>query len=196
MVGLILAGGENKRIPFKKGFLKINNKNIIELNIEALKHICNRVVISTNAPEKYFYLGIPMIGDIVKSQGPMTGIFSALSLPEISSIFVIACDMPYINVILLEYIFRKYEHPYDAVVPMYNKEPQPLLSIYSDSVVSKIRESIRQKNTSMRGFLKKINVLYISEEEVRDLDPDGRSFVNINTLEDYHREIGGELCLV
>jgi molybdopterin-guanine dinucleotide biosynthesis protein A len=196
MVGLILAGGENRRISVKKGFLKINNKNIVEHNIEALKHVCNRVIISTNTPEKYSYLGIPMIGDIVKSQGPMIGIFSALSLPEVSSIFVIACDMPYINVKLLKYIFKKYANPYDAVVPMYNKEPQPLLSIYSESVLMRMRESIKQEKTSMRGFLQEIKVLYISEEEVKSIDPEGRSFVNINTLQDYHREIGGELCLV
>jgi molybdopterin-guanine dinucleotide biosynthesis protein A len=40
----------------------------------------------------------------------------------------------------------------------------------------------------LREFLKKIEVLYISEDEVRAIDPEGRSFVNINTVEDYERE--------
>jgi molybdopterin-guanine dinucleotide biosynthesis protein A len=104
--------------------------------------------------------------------------------------------MPYINVILLKYIFKKYSSSCAAVVPMFHKEPQPLLSIYSESALCKMKESIQQGKMSIRRFLQKIQVLYISEEEVRSLDPEGRAFVNINTLEDYHREIGGKLCLV
>jgi molybdopterin-guanine dinucleotide biosynthesis protein A len=45
-------------------------------------------------------------------------------------------------------------------------------------------------------FLRQTDVLYISEEEVRAIDPDGRSFVNINTMEDYMKETGGSKCLV
>jgi len=36
MKTLILAGGENKRLPVIKGFLEIKGRRIIELNIELL----------------------------------------------------------------------------------------------------------------------------------------------------------------
>ena len=65
MDALILAGGENKRIPSIKGFLEIRNRKIIETNIELLKSIFSRVILSVNNPELYFYLGLPMIGDVV-----------------------------------------------------------------------------------------------------------------------------------
>jgi molybdopterin-guanine dinucleotide biosynthesis protein A len=126
----------------------------------------------------------------------MIGIFSALSLPDVYAVFVVACDMPFVNVILLQYIAKKYVNTYDAVVPVFHKQTQPLLSIYSKSILNKMKEKIQQRTKSMKEFLKEINVLYISEEEVKNLDPKGRSFVNINTMEDFHREIGGELCLV
>ena len=51
--------------------------------------------------------------------------------------------------------------------------------------------SIRQGKRSLRGFLKDISVLYIRENDVRRIDREGRSFVNINTHEDMMRAMKG-----
>ncbi|MEW6215397.1 MAG: molybdenum cofactor guanylyltransferase [Nitrospirota bacterium] len=188
MDALILAGGENKRLPVMKGFLRINRRRIIEFNIELLKGIFDRVIISTNNPEICFYLGVPMVGDIMKYRGPMTGILSVLIATEASELFVIACDMPFIEPELIRYIVDKWAERWDAVIPIFDKKPQPLLGIYSKRIAGIMEESIKHGERSLRGFLKKIDVLYIGEEEVRAIDPEGRSFVNINTIEDYKRE--------
>lgn len=196
MGALILAGGENKRLPVRKGFLRVNNKTIVESNIELLNGIFDTVIISTNNPELYFSFGVLMVGDTIDCRGPMTGILSALMIPEISEIFVTACDMPFINVTLVKYIIGKWTTEWDAVIPIFDKKPQPLFGIYSKRLVRDMEEDIRNGKRSLRGFLQRINVLYIGEEEVRHIDPEGRSFVNINTMEDFKREIGGEICLV
>ncbi len=242
MDALILAGGENKRLPVLKGFLEVNGKRIIESNIELLSRIFDRVIISTDKPELYFPFGVLMLGDIIKYRGPMIGIFSALTVPEISEIFVTACDMPFIKPELIRYIVDKYNtqnivpptHPssspcavsftttrgeggdgkgrgenmgrepwalgsyqkWDAAIPSFAKRPQPLLGIYSKRIVGDMEKIIKQGKRSLREFLHKINVLYIEEEEVRSIDMEGRSFVNINTMEDFQKEIGGEICLV
>jgi molybdopterin-guanine dinucleotide biosynthesis protein A len=180
MDALILAGGENKRLPLIKGFLEINGKKIIESNTKLLKRIFDRVIISTNNPELYFYLGVLMVGDIMKYRGPMTGIFSVLAIPEVSEIFVTPCDMPFLN----------------AVIPVFDKRPQPLLGIYSKRIIRKLEEAIKHGKRSLREFLQEVDVLYIEEEIVRSMDREGRSFININTMEDFQREIGGKTCLV
>jgi molybdopterin-guanine dinucleotide biosynthesis protein A len=185
---LILAGGENKRLPVMKGFLEIKGRRIIESNVELLKEIFDCVIISTNNPECYFYLGVPMVGDIVKYRGPMTGLLSALITLEAPEIFVTACDMPFIKPELIRYIVDRWEKRWDAVIPIFDGKPQPLLGIYSKKLVPKMEDSIRKGMRGLREFLKKIEVLYISEDEVRAIDPEGRSFVNINTVEDYERE--------
>jgi len=195
MDAIILAGGENRRIPAIKGFLKINGKRIIESDIELFAGLFTRIFISTNNPEWYFYLGCSMVGDIINQRGPMTGIFSMLINPGISEVFVAACDMPFINVLLVKYIIDKWDNRWDASVPIFNRQPQPLLGIYSKRIVERMEESIKSGRRSLRHFLKRSNVLYICEDEVRKIDAEGRSFVNINTMEDFQRE-GGEICLV
>jgi len=196
MDALILAGGENKRFPVIKGFLEINGRGIIEKNIELLKGIFNKVLISTNNPELYFYLGVPMIGDIIEYRGPMTGILSVLTMPDVSEVFVTACDMPFINTMLIKYIIDKLEKEYDAVIPIFDDKPQPLLGIYSKRIAKRMEQSIKNGERSLRRFLQGINVLYINEDEVREIDPEGRSFININTMEDFQKKIGGNICLV
>jgi len=196
MDALILAGGENKRFPVIKGFLEISGKRIIEKNIELLKGIFNKAIISTNNPEIYFYLSVPMIGDIIEYRGPMTGILSVLTMPDVSEVFVTACDMPFINAMLIKYIVDKWEKGYDALIPIFDDKPQPLLGIYSKRIAKSMEQSIKIGERSLRRFLQGINVLYINEDEVRGTDPEGRSFININTMEDFQKEIGGEICLV
>ncbi len=196
MDALILAGGENKRLPVLKGFLEVNGKRIIESNIELLSRIFDRVIISTDKPELYFPFGVLMIGDIIKYRGPMIGIFSALTVPEISEIFVTACDMPFINTALVKHIVNRWSEKWDAAIPSFAKRPQPLLGIYSKRIVGDMEKIIKQGKRSLREFLHKINVLYIEEEEVRSIDMEGRSFVNINTMEDFQKETGGKICLV
>lgn len=185
MDALILAGGENKRLPVTKGFLEINSKKILESNIELLKGIFDRVIISTNNPELYFYLGVPMVGDVFKHRGPMTGILSALSIPEVSELFVTACDMPFIMPGVIRYIVNKWVAGYDAVIPVFDNKPQPLLGIYSKRIAQNMEQSIKNGERSLRRFLCGIDVLYIEEKDVRAIDPEGRSFVNINTIDDY-----------
>jgi len=196
MDALILAGGENKRIPFIKGFLETAEGRIVEVTIQRLRKVFNRIILSTNTPEYYYYLGLPMVGDIIRVKGPMTGIFSALSLPDVSAVFVTACDMPDINGILIKYIAGRWMNEYDAVIPVFNNEPQPLFGVYSKRAARRMEEALHHEKRSLRGFLRDCNVLYIQETDVRKIDPEGRSFVNINTMQDFEKETGGKTCLV
>jgi len=185
---LILAGGENKRLPILKGFLELKGRKIIESNIELLNGIFDGVIISTNTPERYFYLGMPMVGDVINYRGPMTGILSALITLKETEIFVAACDMPFIKPELIRYIVGRWTDRWEAVIPIFNGKPQPLLGIYSKKLIPKMEESIRNRRRGLREFLNTREVHYIEEEKVREIDQEGRSFVNINTIQDYERE--------
>lgn len=193
MNALILAGGENKRLPVIKGFLEINGRRLIDSNVDLLKSIFDKVFVSTNTPELYFYLGLQMVGDTMKERGPMTGILSTLNIPEISDIFVTACDMPFINAELVNYIVGKWDKKWDGVIPVFDKMPQPLLGIYSKNIAHNMENSIRNGIKSLRQFLHRINVLYIKEKDVRKIDHEGKSFVNINSLADLEQETGRDV---
>ncbi len=193
MTGTILAGGENRRIPMLKSHIEIDGMRIIDSGIKTLKSFFDKVVISTNNPESYFYCGVPMTGDVINERGPATGIFSAL-LSTGDDIFVIGCDMPFVKKELIRLIYDEYignqdSRKYDAVIPVFDGKPQPLLGIYTKNIISTIEDMIKKGLKGMRGLLTELNVLYIKEAMVKEIDPEGRSFVNINTIEDYKKAI-------
>ena len=195
MKAVILAGGENRRLPVIKGFIEIEGRKIIESTVKLLKGVFDGVIISTDNPEWYFYLGVPMVGDVMGYRGPMTGILSALISLEDQEVFVTACDMPFIKPALVKYIVSRATSKdielqvWDAVIPIFDGKSQPLLGIYSKRLVPKMENCIREGNRGLREFLKATMVLYIREDEVRMFDPKGKSFVNINTIEDYEKEL-------
>ncbi|HEX8948196.1 MAG TPA: molybdenum cofactor guanylyltransferase [Dissulfurispiraceae bacterium] len=192
IAGVILAGGENTRFPSLKGFIRIGEASILERNLALLREQFREVFISTNMPEKYFHFGAPLIGDVLPSKGPMSGIYSSLLNAEGEGIFVAACDMPFLNPGLISLVCRKHlglTVQADATIPVFRGEAQPLAGIYCKSIVPLLEEGILKGKTSLRRFLGEIRTNFIDEEEVRALDPEGMSFANINTMEDYERII-------
>jgi len=192
MLAAILAGGENTRFPAPKAFIEIGGIKIIEKALSVLKGIFGEVVISTNEPERYFYLGVPLIGDVYNVRGPMTGIFSVFSATGAPEVFTVACDMPFINPELIKALTKKKKTGFDAVIPVWKGSPEPLFAFYSANCAPKMERRIlqcrtRQCRTGLQDFLSEIDVLYMDEDEVGAIDPGGRSFMNINTPEDLKR---------
>lgn len=195
--GAVLAGGGNKRFPVLKGFLRINGITIIEKNISLLQTICNEVFISINTPESYFKFQVNMVGDLFPSMGPMSGIYSSLLNAKHDNLLIIACDMPFLNLNILSFIIKKHLEgtnsiSYDATIPIYNKKQQPLCGIYRKTALPSLEEHLLKGKNSMYLFLREINTNYIDEVEIKDIDPSGNSFININTIEDYETVRGRE----
>jgi molybdopterin-guanine dinucleotide biosynthesis protein A len=197
ITGVILAGGQNTRFPIQKGFIRIKGIPIIERNLALMKTLFRDVLISTNMPEAYFSLGVPLVGDVLPSRGPMAGIYTSLINSHDPSIFVSACDMPFLDARVIRLVCEKYNEQshrdhIDAVVPVFDSEPQPLLGVYCNTVLPALEAGILNDKVSLRQFLKEIRVYFVDETDVRLVDPEGKSFVNINTVDDYEIIIGSK----
>lgn len=187
MVAAILSGGRNSRYPSLKGFIELGGMGIIERTMMMLRGLGHEVVISTNEPEHYFTLGVPLIGDTVPSAGPMSGIVSVMDATGADELFVIACDMPFVRAEVISYIIG--QRAKEATVPLLGGRPEPLLAVYTKDATQRMRQMIGEGNTSIAKMLQEMDVRYISEEELKAIDPSGESFMNINTPEDYDRAV-------
>ncbi|HSB52111.1 MAG TPA: molybdenum cofactor guanylyltransferase [Dissulfurispiraceae bacterium] len=188
----ILAGGENRRFPSLKAFIEIDGSSLINRNLALLRSLFDEVLISTNLPAAYFALGAPLIGDIFPSAGPISGIHACLLNAAHESIFVLACDMPFVRRELITLVCERHaamthDTTLQATVPVFDNVPQPLLGAYRRNAVPQMEDGILHGRTSMKRFLREINTSFIPEALVRQADPSGSSFTNINTLADYDR---------
>jgi len=188
MVALVLAGGENRRYPEPKGLIEVRGHKIIERHIHVFRSLGLMPHISTNSPEVYAFTGVPLIKDSVPSAGPMSGIVSAFESTGADEMLVTACDMPFILTEMIEYIIS--HRSGEATVPSPSGVPEPLLAVYTRSASEKMRKCLSEGRASMRDMLRLLDTRLIGDSEIKDIDPEGVSFVNINTPGDYQRAFG------
>ena len=180
--GVILAGGENRRMPVRKAFIEVAGEKIIDRNLRTLKGLFDKILIVTNEPEYYTYTGAGLLGDIHDIRGPMSGLFTALFHARHRWVFVSACDMPFIGEALIRYMAAK-RSGYDAVVPSLKGRPEPLFAFYSKRLLPFMEEALLAGDKGLKDFLHnhRKRVQYISLREITGAGHGEDSFINLNT---------------
>ena len=185
MVAAILAGGANTRYPSPKAFIEVDGEPLVRRTLRVLKAAgLGPLVISTNSPELYGEFGIRLVSDIPEAlgKGPMGGIISVFEATGETELFIAACDMPFIKQEVVQYIIDNQGG--SATVPVMHGRPQPLLAVYKRDVVDEMRARLEHGAYSLTGLVRDIGAVFLDEDALRRMDPEGMSFVNINTPED------------
>ncbi|MGX6445459.1 molybdenum cofactor guanylyltransferase [Neobacillus sp. K501] len=183
---IILSGGKSSRMGTNKALLKINEKTNIERIADKLKILFDDIILVTNEPEQYKFLGLKMVEDQYPGMGPLAGVHAGLEVSDFEVNFVVACDMPFISVELANALVNNCSH-YDAVVPVINGKQHPLFSVFKKETANKIEHSIADGRLRMKHLLDDLNVLYLTETELRalcQLDLE-RIFFNMNHPNEY-----------
>jgi len=179
ITGVILAGGKSSRFGRNKALVEFQGIRLIERVVRTLRPIFRHLILITNTPHEYGYIGLPAYEDLVKGIGPLGGIYTGLKVISNETGFFVACDMPFLNSELINHTI-KIREGFDAVIPRINWKVEALHALYSRKCLSAIKEMIDSKEYQIIKFFNKINVRYIEEEEIRLIDPKLRSFYNIN----------------
>lgn len=183
--GVILAGGENKRLPgIHKGFIEIAEVRIIDRILSLFNRLFDEIIVVTNKPELYYDFDAKIVTDIFPVKSSLAGIHAGLFYSSNDNIFVSACDTPYLNVNLVKKILDSIEQSKTVVVPEVELGLEPLCAVYSKRCIPHIEESIKKGKMSIRSFFTKNRTKKISEPVLRKFDKDLISFFNINTEDD------------
>jgi molybdopterin-guanine dinucleotide biosynthesis protein A len=188
MNGIILAGGENRRMGTDKAFLAIDGRPLIEHILDVFSTLFARTIVVTNTPDRFRDYDIEVTCDVLAIRGPLTGIYSGLLKSTDEYNFVAACDMPFLNPRLISYM-GEIAPGQDAVVPAFNGYLEPLHAIYRRGLLAAMEAQIRKQDRRIRGLFDHIQVRYVTEEEIVRFDPLKRSFRNLNTPEEYKEAV-------
>lgn len=188
MTGIILAGGENRRMGADKAFLEIAGKPLIEYILRVFLERFEQTIIVTRTPDRYQGLYAVVVADALETGGPLTGIYTGLLYAQTERVFVAACDMPYLSSALIAYMEQQ-AGEFDAVVPMINGLLEPLHAIYHRRILPVMLDRIRSGEQRVAQVLERVRVRYLSESEIIHYDPHLRSFKNLNTPEEYKEAV-------
>ncbi|NLK43591.1 MAG: molybdenum cofactor guanylyltransferase [Tissierellia bacterium] len=182
---IILAGGKSSRMGFDKQFLKINERRLMDSLTLKLREEFDEIIIVTNKPQYYIGLGHKITSDIIENIGPLGGIHAGLSLASSQYAFVVACDMPNINLEYVRFMKSTIEgKDVDGCVTKFGEWIEPFSSFYSKGIVEDIENHLNFNMRSINSLLKKLNINYIEESKAREFSPNWDMFLNLNTRED------------
>ncbi|HSB35187.1 MAG TPA: molybdenum cofactor guanylyltransferase, partial [Nitrospirota bacterium] len=174
MAGIVLAGGENRRMGADKAFLKLAGVPMIEHVMRSLKAVCRDIIIVTNSPQLYKAYRVSVVSDAFNLRGPLTGIYSGLLKSADEYNFVVACDMPFLNPRLLAFM-GSLAAGYDVVVPAVGSMIEPLHAVYRKGLLPVIETQIMRYEQQIRVLFEKQRVRYVAEEEIDRFDPARKS---------------------
>ncbi len=181
---VILAGGESRRMGSDKSLLPWHGGRFIEHIHRQLDELFDEVVIVTNSPSLYTQIPCRKVPDIYYKQGSLAGIHSGLCHARHERIFVVACDMPFLS----EEVIRALcacDRQAEVVIPRSEQGLEPLHACYGKSCLPAIEAVLDAGKKRIVGFFPQVTVAEMAPAEVREIDPEGLSFRNINTPEEY-----------
>ncbi|MCZ6701888.1 MAG: molybdenum cofactor guanylyltransferase [Ignavibacteria bacterium] len=196
ITSIILSGGKSSRMGRNKSFLKIGDKTIIERVRDFLQGIFQDVILITNDPEEYKFLGLPMFEDVYRHKGPLAGIHSGIKHSKTNLNFIISCDLPFMTKEMINYLI---EYKTDKLITIAKADGfiQQLAGKYSKECLSPsekiLKELIENENRDEVQKKRKCNVLslidlvgaeIISAESLPFYNED--LYFNMNRTEDYN----------
>ena len=187
VTGVILAGGASSRMGSNKALLPQKGVRFIEVIYRTLAELFEEVIVVTNTPEQYAFLPCKKVPDLYPGKGVLAGIHSGLFHSSEPAIFTVACDMPHLNTALIRHLVSL-SAGVDIVIPSTEGGMEPLHALYRKGCQPALEELL-QESAQVRvvAILSRVQVRKVLPEEIAPFDPEYKSFVNINTPEDYFR---------
>jgi len=185
VTGIILAGGKSRRMGEDKRYLVLGEQTLLERGLEVLHSIFQEalVVIAQDSPP----LGIDarVVRDLVPECGSLGGLYSGLMQATTPWVFVVACDMPFLNqAVIAQFTSRRATA--DIVMAKLDARLHPMHALYGKQCLPVLEQMIQARQLKIQAMVSQssLRVRYVTEADLLTIDPFGRSFYNVNTLAD------------
>ncbi len=168
---------------FNKALLEINGRPLIQTLAELARKITDEVFISANDAGVYAFLGLTIVPDVHRGQGPMAGLHAAFARTSRSLVLLMACDLPNLHEEVLRSLIDE-ARDFDAVVPRTaDGHCHPLCGVYRRTCLPVLESNL------LKGMNKATDLLHHASIRVRYLDGQAGNFSdrdlkNLNTPED------------
>ncbi|MGP8050484.1 MAG: molybdenum cofactor guanylyltransferase [Desulfobaccales bacterium] len=189
VTGAILAGGFSSRLGQDKASLLLRGKTLTGWVAEALAPVVGDCWLITNHPGPHLGLGLPLVTDLWPFQGPAGGLCTALFYSRTPWVLAAAVDNPFLAPKLLAQLTARLggaTRP--AVVCRSAGGLEPFPGLFHVRLLPSLTAFLKsQRRVSL--FLSKCRPQVMPLQEVLRLDPEGRSFFNLNTPADLEQAV-------
>lgn len=184
--GVVLAGGKSKRMGMDKRHLSVHGKPLLDRVTSVLLELFPEVLLVL-AEEDISRQDERMriVTDLIPDCAAVGGLYTGLYHSRYPRVFVVACDMPFINPAVIELFLQKIDAT-DIVMAQLVTGLQPLHGLYSKQCLPILKEMIDARDLRLQNIVDKqgLTVHRVPETEIKRLDPQLLSFLNLNSPAD------------
>ena len=182
----ILAGGAARRMGgIDKATLRIDGERIIDRQLTLLRQVADPVFVVAREAGRFPDLPLDVVCDLIPGAGALGGIYTAIVSSPHPRTLVVACDLPFLTLPLLEALTRPCGA--DLVIPRSARGYEPLCAVWSAACAEPIRRRIARGDLKAAEAAADLRVEEIGPGVLESCDPRGLLFVNVNTPHDYER---------
>ncbi|MEW6511687.1 MAG: molybdenum cofactor guanylyltransferase [Bacteroidota bacterium] len=153
--GVVLAGGDSRRMGRDKALIPFKGIPMAAHIVATLAHAVGHVVVVTSPDRSYSFQGIDVIHDIFPGQGPLAGIHAAFETLRADSLFVLACDTPFVRVELIRHIIDQSRDASVTVAEMGGRV-HPLCGLYRSPVLPAITRRLNEGKLKVKDLLEEV----------------------------------------
>jgi molybdopterin-guanine dinucleotide biosynthesis protein A len=186
VTGVVLAGGKSRRMGEDKRFLTVGAVTLLERSLSVMRTVFPDVVIVTAQDSPPLDpKGCRVYRDLIPDCGSLGGLYTGLRVAEQGRIFAVACDMPFLNQAMIRF-FLDLDPSADIVLARLPSGLQPLHAVYGKRVLPYLEHMAKARRLRIQDIVAEpaLRVRYVDPPEWGHLDPQGRSFQNVNTPAD------------
>ncbi|MEW5831134.1 MAG: molybdenum cofactor guanylyltransferase [Chloroflexota bacterium] len=185
---VIQAGGQSSRMGRDKALMPFLGQPLIVRVMERLSPLADEILVTTNRPGDYRFLGLPLFPDLRPGRGALGGLYTALSSAKNPLVAVVACDMPFASKTLFEHAFSLIvQEEADVVIPDSGGGMlEPLHAVYRrETCLPAIQSALEADLWKLIAWFPQVRVRSLAPEETAVHDPEGLAFWNLNTPEEF-----------
>jgi len=184
VLGVLLAGGKNRRFGSNKALATIGGISLIDRALGVLDDVCPDVVIVANEPGPYEHTGRAIRPDCRPGTGVLGGILTALHWATETGhdgALILACDMPFVAPRLLAELVR--QGGAEGVSIAESDGPrgmEPLCAMYGIGCTPRIEQALDRGDRAVVSFFADVPVRRLDLTAVEEFGSSEKMFFNMN----------------
>ena len=187
VTGVIQAGGRSTRMGGEpKALMTLGGRRIVERVVAAIAREVDDLLVVTNTPDLYAFLGLPMVSDALPDHGSLGGIYTGLLRAPGDAAFTVACDMPFLRADVARLVIARAAEA-DVVIPRVGDQLETLHACYARACLPAMEARLRAGRLKITGFFDDVRVLEVDEAAIRALADPALVFMNVNTPDELAR---------
>jgi len=185
VTGVLLAGGKSRRMGQDKRLLSVGDATLYTRSLSVLRAIFERVVVVVAQDSPLVASDAPVLRDVIPHCGSLGGLYTGLKEARTQWVFAVACDMPFLDPGTIRH-FTSLKGEGDVIMAKLRNGFQPMHALYHRNCLPIMEGLIHAQDFKIHRLADhpSLRARIVIPEELSRVDPEGRSFYNVNTPAD------------